>query len=495
MTLLMFGCSKSNNIDYKEPIQTTITGVVLNRDPLRDEIEITIDKLGLSKESLIAKLDSSGNFSLHFKTYLPTDLWINYRTSFLILAHPGDSVHVVFDGSFEKRAEVLNTVQFSGNESKMNQDAATLQKMYYSSKSSNNWDRKQTIIKDYDSFKYLEYLKENKNDKLFKKFVKEVRPNKETKIWAKIFLDSDYYSDLAIYPFLHQKFNNLPPDQLNVPLSYYDNFKKLLPIKKEMLISSNAISSYVNSFHAIYVFEHLLRDKANSKYVKKGRIISNEKETEILQIQSVLRYVEDDLLKQMVLTELFSQSLETNGKELVENNSDIISKYIKEPFLLEPLLQKYDKVKKWNQNPQLASNAIFKNIENTSANEIMGNIIQSNKGKIVYIDCWGTWCGACIKEFPESKKLMSEMKDKNVSFVYVCFNSTETGWKAVLSEHQLEGQQYLLSSKQSVELKNALEINGFPFYIIIDQNGVIAEKGSHLIPSEAKNKIKELLKK
>jgi len=261
-----------------------------------------------------------------------------------------------------------------------------------------------------------------------------------------------------------------------------------------MLISSYAISSFVNNFRARYVFERLLRDNANSKYVKNKRLITTEKGTGILRIRSAIKYVEDDLLKQMVLTELFSQSLETNNTELVENNSDIISKYITEPFLMEPLLEKFNKVKNWNQNPQIASNAILKNVENTSAKVIMEDIVQLNKGKVIYIDCWGTWCGACISEFPESKKLMREFKDGNVSFAYICFNSDEKGWKAVLSEHHLEGQHFLLSSKQSLELRKALEINGFPFYIIIDQNGVITSKGSHLNPMAAKNKIYELLK-
>jgi len=66
---------------------------------------------------------------------------------------------------------------------------------------------------------------------------------------------------------------------------------------------------------------------------------------------------------------------------------------------------------------------------------------------------------------------------------------------ANLDEMELTGIQYYLSSEQSAGLRNVFQIDGIPFYILIDKNGTITETGSHLRPSGMKGKLEELLKK
>ena len=124
---------------------------------------------------------------------------------------------------------------------------------------------------------------------------------------------------------------------------------------------------------------------------------------------------------------------------------------------------------------------------------MINNIRSDNKGKIIYIDCWGTWCGPCRAEMPHSKKLMDELKDKNICFIYLCVDSDEKQWKASLAEFNLGGQHYFLSKQQSSDLKEIFEIQGIPYYILIDKTGTIVEKGSHLRPLSVKEKIIGLL--
>ena len=169
-------------------------------------------------------------------------------------------------------------------------------------------------------------------------------------------------------------------------------------------------------------------------------------------------------------------------------------KYITEPFLKEPLYEKYLQVKQRIENPQVHNEAILKETANFSANQIVDDILQQNKGKVIYVDFWATWCSPCLQQMPNSKIVEHEFMDKDVAFVYVCLQSDEKQWKATLDRFQLGGHHYLLSNRQSNEIRNYLKIPGEPFYLLIDENGVIKEKGNDLRPLVAKDKIREMLK-
>jgi thiol-disulfide isomerase/thioredoxin len=163
--------------------------------------------------------------------------------------------------------------------------------------------------------------------------------------------------------------------------------------------------------------------------------------------------------------------------------------------LKEPLFDLYNKTKERIENPKISMDAVLKKLDSSSINQIMDSILFNNKGKVIYLDCWATWCGPCRSEMPNSKKLMKQMDGKEITFVYLCIDSEEKLWKTCLDEFQLGGQHYFLSKKQSSDLRRIFEVNGIPHYFLFDKNGTIVEKGSHLRPDIAKGKIEELLKK
>ncbi len=49
-------------------------------------------------------------------------------------------------------------------------------------------------------------------------------------------------------------------------------------------------------------------------------------------------------------------------------------------------------------------------------------IIAANKGKVVVVDCWATWCVPCRKAFPETVKLSKAYAGKGVVMVSLSFD-------------------------------------------------------------------------
>ena len=108
-----------------------------------------------------------------------------------------------------------------------------------------------------------------------------------------------------------------------------------------------------------------------------------------------------------------------------------------------------------------------------------GNAVSLNdfKGKIVYIDFWGTWCGPCVQAIPKHKDLQEKFKNTD-DVVFLCI-ALEYGdediqrWKNFLAKKDWPGI-HLVANKQfhNSELK-PYKLNAAPTYTLIDKDGKI----------------------
>jgi thiol-disulfide isomerase/thioredoxin len=67
----------------------------------------------------------------------------------------------------------------------------------------------------------------------------------------------------------------------------------------------------------------------------------------------------------------------------------------------------------------LAGLSPAQDIKSISKTDELKTIMDSNKGKVVIINFWATWCKPCVREFPELVKLYNAYKDKGFSLVFI----------------------------------------------------------------------------
>ena len=364
----MASCSVKNN-DLSQ--KTIISGKVVNFDRNNLEVTLSVNRPGLGQESIVTQLDSTGNFIDSIDLYIPTDLWIQYKTNFLVLIHPGDSINVVFDGESWQRPEILQSIQFSGDATSTNQAAAKFQQMYFSSSLYSDWDAKAKANKEYNIDQYVCYLDtmQQRNLELLQNFIYEVSPNEETRVWAQTFIGEDYYDALSFYPDDHLRTNNLKRDEWAVPVSYFNPLLKRLPVTESMLISGYALSSFVNRYHYKYAINNV-RDE-----IERQKLFPDKKNMtpaiwDSLLVHGIIKYTPDTLLRQLVLAEHFSQRLQISDVSLFDKYKSIVDTHIQEPFLKKPLYESYNRVKSQIENPQIASDAILKQFEGTSVDKM-----------------------------------------------------------------------------------------------------------------------------
>ena len=164
----------------------------------------------------------------------------------------------------------------------------------------------------------------------------------------------------------------------------------------------------------------------------------------------------------------------------------------------------------FNDKYEQLSQSKLSNEENIKSNDdlkdmadgekILRKIIEPYKGKIVYMDLWGTWCMPCIHAIRNSPKLKTAVKDYDVVYVYFACRSEEDEWKKMIAELDLAKQNYIhynLPKNQQKAVTDYLKVDGLPFYVLFDKHGNMEklERG-HIGDIEGfKKKIDELSKK
>ncbi len=92
------------------------------------------------------------------------------------------------------------------------------------------------------------------------------------------------------------------------------------------------------------------------------------------------------------------------------------------------------------------------------------------RGKWVVLDFWGSWCGWCIKGFPELKEAYATY-DGRLEIVGIDCNDSPEAWRKAVERYELPWVQLYNSRSDGVEQLYAVQ--SFPTKVIIDPEGRI----------------------
>lgn len=98
--------------------------------------------------------------------------------------------------------------------------------------------------------------------------------------------------------------------------------------------------------------------------------------------------------------------------------------------------------------------------------------LSEQKGKVVVIDFWATWCGPCVRALPEMKKL-AEAYAENPDVVVVGFSTDEEKNREQVEKLVAKNQLAYPIGLGPAEAKDAFKVGGIPCIVVVGQDGVV----------------------
>lgn len=94
------------------------------------------------------------------------------------------------------------------------------------------------------------------------------------------------------------------------------------------------------------------------------------------------------------------------------------------------------------------------------------------RGKWVILDFWGSWCGWCIKGFPDLKAAYAKYKPE-LEVIGIDCQETPERWKAGVKRHDLPWVHVYLDQEKAKSLLPEYGVQGFPTKVVVNPEGKI----------------------
>lgn len=100
-------------------------------------------------------------------------------------------------------------------------------------------------------------------------------------------------------------------------------------------------------------------------------------------------------------------------------------------------------------------------------------VFEQNKGEIIVLDIWATWCKDCIEGLPQLQALQAQ--NPEVIFVFLSVDRKKNAWKNGIEKYQIAGKHYWFDSGWKNDFNNYIDLNWVPRYLVVNQQGEIAK--------------------
>lgn len=135
---------------------------------------------------------------------------------------------------------------------------------------------------------------------------------------------------------------------------------------------------------------------------------------------------------------------------------------------------------------------LFKDLAALRGTDLSGRTwdLAAMRGKVTLIDFWATWCGPCVGQFPELKRLDEEFSGKGFQLLGISLDGDDRaafeGW---LQKNGVDWPQIYDGKGWDTPLAKEFGVRGIPFTVLLDRQGRI------LAVDPSPGRVREILEK
>jgi thiol-disulfide isomerase/thioredoxin len=161
----------------------------------------------------------------------------------------------------------------------------------------------------------------------------------------------------------------------------------------------------------------------------------------------------------------------------------------KNPFPLydekiEGLYQKYSRVSAGAVAPAFS----------TVDNEGKSLELSQFQGKIVYLNFWASWCGACLRKMEFMNEFEYELKSNNIEIINVSIDENPNAWQSALQSQVFRGH-HVLSTANNLNIAEMYGVEAIPQYFIIGKTGLFENKPAGNQPNDIRQQLLDIHQK
>ena len=484
IALLAFGCSKKEPFSIK---RVTIAGKITHQEKYPDNYTIKViesNPVNSMGNYHTAFIKDDGCFKIEFEKSFASDVYLindSYGKGIMLFVRPGDSTYVEMDAN-----ELFNpnpgnlydipSLKFSGSNERINNEIKQFRSIKGRRDSMGAITHKEETSQPEV---FLEYLKSKKSEQIH--LLDSLKGTKDFSTeflqWSQQTIDYQFAMSLFHYTWYYPFANSTKATRfkvIDIPKSFYTAIEDI-PFDSEVALSNG---NYPRFLHEYFITNTCYKSSYFKKQLELGAkfltsdLFQDEFEKLLKNIQQEYKGVASEIL---ISQQLFDLLDGCKRIDVFENLYPTYKKVLRNSFctIIEA---KYSELKLAEKSPEYEKSLVKQDDQiGIAANDILKGIIAKNKGKVIYLDFWATWCGPCVAEFEDSKKIAKTFENKGVEFVYLCVKSEKANWEDKIREYNLPGEHYLLNNTEYDVLSQKFQVVGIPHYVLIDISGKVVD--------------------
>lgn len=104
-------------------------------------------------------------------------------------------------------------------------------------------------------------------------------------------------------------------------------------------------------------------------------------------------------------------------------------------------------------------------------------VLSSYKGKYVLLDFWASWCGPCLREVPNVKKVYDRYHSRGFEILSVSLDEKKENWVEAIRKYELNWEHVSSLQGWKCPVAKLYNVSGVPAMFLIDKEGKIIAAG------------------